>query len=149
MTLLVGGVVSNTTGGQKFSEMMESLQTKAATELAQFMLSTKEGTVELNPADKDDDSLIGGGRLITSILTGGLPGRAKRDNHISVGGGSVNDHPRGDKACKGEKEKAEEDKAENGPGGLTPSELDALGAKATLPVATDLGKVRAAEKSWI
>jgi len=112
LTLLVGGVVSNTTGGQKFSEMMESLQTKAATELAQFMLSTKEGTVELNPADKDDDSLIGGGRLITSILTGGLPGRAKKDSHITVGGGSVNDHPRGDKAGKGEKEKAEKEKAE-------------------------------------
>jgi len=112
LTLLVGGVVSNTTGGQKFSEMMESLQTKAATELAQFMLSTKEGTVELNPADKDDDSLIGGGRLITSILTGGLPGRAKKDSHITVGGGSVNDHPRGDKAGKGEKEKAEKEKAD-------------------------------------
>lgn len=112
LSLLVGEVVNSTSAGQNMSEKIEAAKTKAGTELAEYMLGIKDPEDYLKPSDKGDDSLIGGGKLIFDILTGGVPGRAKKETHITAGGGSVNDHRRGEKAGKTEKEKVEKEKAE-------------------------------------
>ncbi|KAB0516537.1 hemagglutinin repeat-containing protein [Pseudomonas extremorientalis] len=172
LSLLVGEVVNSTFAGQEFAEKVEEFKANAAIALANYMLGAEKPDEQLKPSKKDDESLIGGGRLILELLSSGPPGRAKKETHITSGGSSVNDHRRGDKAGKtekekvekekaekekaekekaekekAEKEKAEKENAEKNPASLSPSELKVLASKITVPVDFDGHILRAELKS--
>ncbi|WP_283190188.1 hemagglutinin repeat-containing protein [Pseudomonas sp. PMCC200344] len=80
---IVMQALAGTEAGQTISANID----KAIAETGKKVAEVIEGT-KLNPDFASDSYVIGGGELLTSILTGALPGKVpgKGDSHITVGG---------------------------------------------------------------
>ena len=83
---IVMQALAGTEVGQTISKNIEKLQST----LSQMVAEAIEER-SLDSKEVDDRFLIGGGELITSIMTGALPGKVpgKGDSHITVEGGNV------------------------------------------------------------
>ncbi len=90
MQLAVGKLVENTEYGEALGKKLDELETKLGKALAEKM----SGIVTLDVDSADDQYLIGGGKLLSSILTGAVPGgpKGKGGTRVTIEGGPINDH---------------------------------------------------------
>ncbi|WLH54016.1 hemagglutinin repeat-containing protein [Pseudomonas tolaasii] len=102
MQLAVGKLVENTEYGEALGKKLDELETKLGKALAEKM----SGIVTLDVDSADDQYLIGGGKLLTNILTGAVPGGPKRKGgtRVTMEGGPINDHRLGGKGASGSNE---------------------------------------------